>query len=261
MSEPVDTVTDRILAVDGLVNVRDLGGLSTTTGGRVRTGRVIRSDNLRGLSPTGAAALMDDYGIRLVVDLRTVEECEREGISPLTGPGHQYVNLPLVPQSAITEDQIAAGFPTNLVDDYLAHLQVSPLSIVAALGLLADPANLPAVVHCTAGKDRTGVVVAILLDLLGVPAEEIVADYAATAPAMEIVLARIQASPFFKSTGLADAPAWIFEAKPETMRRYLELLHERFGGGEAWALAHGLEPTVPGRLRAALVTAAVPTSD
>src|SRR5438874_453262 len=82
----------------------------------------------------------------------------------------------------------------------------------AGLELLSEDETLPAVVHCTAGKDRTGVLVALLLDLLGVAREQIVADYAATTDNMPGILDRIRSSSFFQGNGLAAAPAWIFES-------------------------------------------------
>lgn len=243
----------RNLQVGGLVNVRDLGGLPTRDGRRIAAGRLVRSDSLGTLTDDGVKVLTRQLGVRQVVDLRTPEECRREGISPLGLLGVRYRNVPLTPQSALTEDDVAAGKATNLRDDYLAHLDVSGLVLIEGFELLTDEDALPAVVHCTAGKDRTGIFVALLLDLLGVDREAIVTDYAATAPNMATVLDRIRSSPFFRSNGLATAPSWIFAAEPETMDAFLEVVDDRFGGAAAWAAQAGARPSLVADLHAALL--------
>jgi protein-tyrosine phosphatase len=243
----------RALAVDGLLNARDLGGLSTPDGRRVRPGRVVRSDNLRGLTDDGAVTLVRDVAPSLVIDLRTEQECAREGRGLSAVEHVRYVNLPLQPKAALNPEQVAAGLATNLFDDYLLQARDNRAPLLAALELLAREDALPAVVHCTAGKDRTGVLVALLLDLLGVEREQIVADYAATTENMPGILARIRSSTFFQGNGLAGAPSWIFESDPATMRSFLAYLDQEFGGAEGWAVAGGLSPATVTALRDALL--------
>lgn len=243
----------RTLAMGGLVNVRDLGGLPTVDGRQVAARRIIRSDNLVGLDEAGVEAMLEDLGIRLIVDLRTARECEREGGPPRGLRDVRYVNRPLEPQGAINAEDVAAGKATNLLDDYLAHLRVSGQILLDSFEILAGPDSLPAVVHCTAGKDRTGIFVALLLDLLGVEPEAIVADYAATAPNMAEILNRIRASEFFRETGLATAPDWIFEAPPETMRAFLQRLRDEHGGAVTWARKLGMRRETMTALRTALL--------
>jgi protein-tyrosine phosphatase len=245
----------RALVVDGLLNVRDLGGLTTPDGRRVRPGRIVRSDNLRGLTDEGAVTLVRDLAPRLVVDLRTEAECAREGRGLAEVAHVRYVNLPLQPKAALNPEQVAAGLATNLFDDYVLQIRDNGAPLLAALELLSDGEALPAVVHCTAGKDRTGVLVALLLDLLGVAREQIVADYAATTDNMPGILARIRSSSFFQGNGLAAAPEWIFESTPETMRAFLAWLDEEHGGTERWATGNGLSPSAVARLRANLLEA------
>jgi protein-tyrosine phosphatase len=243
----------RALVVDGLLNVRDLGGLTTPGGRRVRPGRIVRSDNLRGLTDDGAVTLVRDLAPQLVVDLRTEAECAREGRGLANVAHVRYVNLPLQPKAALSPEQVAAGLATNLFDDYVLQIRDNSAPLLAALELLSEDETLPAVVHCTAGKDRTGVLVALLLDLLGVAREQIVADYAATTDNMPGILDRIRSSSFFQGNGLAAAPAWIFESTPETMRDFLSWLDEEHGGTERWATANGLSPAAVERLRANLL--------
>jgi protein tyrosine/serine phosphatase len=252
----VDGPQTEQLAIGGLVNFRDLGGLRTSDGRQVAAGRLLRSDNLLGLNHEGVDTILSDLRPKLIIDLRTQEECRREGGPPPALDSVRYVNRPLEPQGALTEEDAAAGKATNLVDDYVAHLRISGHVLVSAFAYLTDTDNLPAVVHCTAGKDRTGIFVALLLDLLGVRREEIVADYAATAPNMAAVVERIRASPFFRENGLADAPPWIFEAKPETMRTFLELVDRDYGGTVRWAVTQGMSEELIERLRGELLVRA-----
>ena len=152
----------------------------------------------------------------------------------------RYVNLPLQPKAALSPEQVAQGLATNLYDDYVLQVRDNGAQLLAGLELLAEDGALPAVVHCTAGKDRTGVLVALLLDLLGVEREAVVADYAETTANMPGILARIRESPYFRSNGLAAAPDWIFSSEPATMRDFLAFMDAELGGTAHWAASSGL---------------------
>lgn len=243
----------RAITVPGLLNVRDLGGLTTAHGQRVRSGHVIRSDNLRGMTDQGASSFFRTFRPRLVIDLRTEDECAREGRGLAHVPELRYVNVALQPKAAISPEQVAAGLATNLYDDYRLQIRDNGQLLLHGLDLLSREDHLPAVVHCTAGKDRTGVLVALLLDLLGVRREQVVADYTETTKNMPAVLDRIRASPYFRSTGLTVAPDWLFCAEPETMAKFLAWLDDTHGGSERWARAGGLSGKAVARLRANLL--------
>lgn len=227
------------LRIDGLVNARDLGGLRTRDGRTIRSRQVIRSDNPKALTDQGQRDLSDLVAPALIVDLRMTLEVAREGYTIAHDPV-RVVNLPMLPQSGVNQEQIDAGAADNLVEDYMRQIDVNAGSVVEALRLIADPANRPVVLHCTAGKDRTGIVVAMLLDILGVDHEVIVADYHVTTANMAPILERIRSAQVFQDNGLADAPMWIFESHPETMRDFLARMTATHGGAEAWALANGL---------------------
>lgn len=236
------------LQIDGLVNVRDLGGLQVQDGRVIRSRQVIRSDNPKGMTEQGQLDLSEEVAPALVVDLRMLLEVTHEGYVI----GHEsarMVHLPMIPQSGITPEQIEAGGADNLVDDYLRQIETNAPSIIEALRLMADPQNRPLVVHCTAGKDRTGVVIAMLLDILGVSHENIVADYHVTTTNMAPIIERIRSAQVFKDNGLAGAPDWIFASEPDTMREFLARMTSNYGSAEEWARAKGLDASDINSLR------------
>ncbi len=239
-------------SIDGLHNARDLGGHPTKDGRTVRSVQVIRSDNLIGLTDQGEADLIRLVAPRTVVDLRMVSETDALGYE-LSDATVSVLKRPMTPQSGATPEQLAAGGADNLVDDYLRQVEVNADSIVATLQLIADPANRPVIIHCTAGKDRTGIVTALLLSILGVDDDDIVADYHVTTVNMAPIIDRIRAATVYRDNGLAAAPQWIFESEPQTMRSFLAELEVRYGSAENWALAKGLSPETVAALRESLL--------
>lgn len=227
-------VMNRDVLLDGGLNVRDLGGLPTTDGRQVRPQRVLRSASLAGLTE-GDVATLQRWGLRTVIDLRGEAEAERDGRGPLAGTDVAYRNLPVVGARSVRLDQ-APDLQGSLLSHYVTYLQTSADVIVDVLRLLIDTA--PAVVHCAAGKDRTGVVVAVTLDALGVQREEIVADYAATAANMPRVRAQLAASATTQELGAV--PDWVLTALPETVVGLLAHL-DSLGGTAVWLQQHGLD--------------------
>jgi protein tyrosine/serine phosphatase len=173
----------RDLVWDGCQNVRDLGGHPTEDGRETRFGRVVRADLIRRLSDDGWATLTE-YGVRTIVDLRHEEELEAD-------PPHELPvaveHVPLFPDPASARwPEIEAlgrragpGAPWIRVV-YGELLARFPERMAAAVSAVARAPDAGVVVHCMAGKDRTGLVTAVLLSLAGVPREEIGTDYAVT---------------------------------------------------------------------------------
>jgi protein tyrosine/serine phosphatase len=164
---------DRRLTWDGCFNVRDLGGLPTADGRLIRPGALVRSDKVGGLSADGWASLVG-HGVRTIVDLRDPSEHQPD-IAPRP--------LDLMTVSSPLEDQSDTVFwaqyrslsSTPLY--YRPFLERFPRRIVAALAAIAEAPPGGVLVHCAAGRDRTGMVTLVLLALLGVAPEAIVADY------------------------------------------------------------------------------------
>jgi protein tyrosine/serine phosphatase len=271
------TRTGRWVRLDGTTNTRDLGGLPTTDGGRTATGRVLRSDNLQTLSDDDVRRLVGDIGLREVIDLRTTAEILLEGRGPLRDVpevthrhfslllerGHhtdvfaveedEPLDLPegwvesLLPRQAAEHDR---GEPPG-VRAYLGYLDDRGDAVVAALRALAAGGPGAAIVHCAAGKDRTGVVVALALAVAGVGHEAIVEDYAMTAEIIDALVAKLAASPTY-AEDMERRDVASHTPRADTMDRVLTLLDERFGSPMNWLDAHGFGPEEQVRLRARL---------
>jgi protein-tyrosine phosphatase len=182
-----------VLAWDGLLNVRDLGGHPTEDGGETLRGAVVRADSVRRLSDGGWAALVD-YGVQTIVDLRFQEELEAD--PPLDLPV-DVEHVPLLPGFDAPDWVEIHALVDGAVDDasaqsasYLAFLERFGPQFAAAIRAIADAPPGGVLVHCQGGKDRTGLVVALLLRLSGVPVEEIAADYALSEANLRPVLER-----------------------------------------------------------------------
>ena len=252
------------LELEGAVNARDVGGLPLRDGGSVAAGRLVRADNLQSLTDADVRLLVDDLGLHTVVDLRTGVEVELEGPGPLVGRV-DVVHRSLYPETGGQTDIDAenARLPWTLeapqedqgetltVQVYLAYLRHRPDSIVAALRSIAEAREGAVVVHCAAGKDRTGVVVALALEVAGVQRPAIVDDYLATRERIEAIVRRLASSPTYRDEMRLDDPM-SHAPKPGTMERVLELLDERHGGPLEWLASHGFGPDEQAALRARL---------
>lgn len=233
----------RLVALEGAYNFRDLGGYPAVGGRLTRWGLLYRSDTLHELTP-GDVAHLRRRGLRTVVDLRTERELATTGRGPLAPEPVAFRHLAVVREGegrSAEGEALAAPAPVgdDLAERYLWYLDVGRSALVEALGLLGHPAHYPLVFHCAAGKDRTGVLAALVLGILGVPADVIVADYVITAERLELIMDRYRADPGVAER-MARVPASRFGVESSTMERFLEGLEERHGGARAWALGAGV---------------------
>jgi protein-tyrosine phosphatase len=273
------TRTGRWVRLDGTTNTRDLGGLPTTDGGRTVPGRILRSDNLQTLSRDDVRRLVDEIGLRQVIDLRTTAEILLEGRGPLRDvPEVTHLHFSLLPErghhtdvfAVEEEDDPRAGLPAGwaesllprqvaahdegeppAVRSYLGYLGQRADNVVAALRALTAAGDGASVVHCAAGKDRTGVVCALALAVAGVPHDEIVADYGMTADVIDALVAKLAASPTY-AEDMVTRDVASHTPRAETMDRVLTLLDERHGGPAGWLDAHGFGDYQQAALRARL---------
>jgi len=240
----------RWIALDGAANTR-----------AVVPGVLLRSDNLQSLTARDVRLLVEQEALQVVLDLRTELEVELEGPGPITRePRVRIEHRSLYPRSGGNTDLDAGSVnlwppsgPSDWPDEprvvqaYLSYLTARPDSIVASIRAIA---NAPGAVlaHCAAGKDRTGVVVALALDAARVDRNVIVRDYLATAERIDAIMARLVSSPTYRSELEGHDPR-AHAPIPGTLERVFELLDEGFGGSTAWLSAHGLSNTELERLR------------
>lgn len=225
----------RLLPLVGAYNFRDLGGYRTTDGRLTRWGQLFRSDTLSGLTEADLEILRE-IGLAAVIDLRSAKEVQRSGRGRMeTEPAH-YLHASILEKGG---DGASSMTQKHLAERYLWFLEVGRDALVDALMLIGNPSKRPLVFHCEVGKDRTGVLAALVLDILRVEPEIIVDDYVLTASRMELILARIRDEPN-GAKRMAELPEFVLQAEAATMQTFLDLLHEQHGGGREWALAAGV---------------------
>lgn len=247
---------ERFLAIDGCFNFRDLGGYRTEDGRTVRWRRLYRSDQLHRISVAGSMTFRE-LGIVTVLDLRSRREVEEGRWRPPPGWSGRWVNIPLLAETpdwrtADPEELAADDFVTN---HYLHIATVGAAGLRDSVETLVQPGGLPAVFHCAAGKDRTGVLAALVLRLLGVRAEDIADDYALS----ELATARWERA---LGNGLpADDNVTTWPYIPPVMHRsdrrsvltFLRYLDQGFGSIGHFAAHLGIGAATIRRLRSALL--------
>jgi protein tyrosine/serine phosphatase len=217
------------------LNARDLGGLPTASGRRIRTRALIRSDRLDRLSPAGIGALRA-YGVGRIIDLRSATEVQ-------TAPGPFAADPLLVHEPFI--DEVAdlrrnRATETSLVQIYKGSLDRNGSRIAAGLAAVANAPEGGVVIHCHAGKDRTGVLVALLLAAVGVPMEEIAADYAITG---ENLRSRHQAELLAAADEVTrENLRRLHSSHPENICEALAHLNHRYGGTLRYLATIGVTP-------------------
>jgi protein tyrosine/serine phosphatase len=231
----------RVLDWDGCFNVRDLGGLPLADGGETRRGVLVRSDSVRKLSDEGWRSL-EAHGIERIVDLRWPEELAED---PPRDVALEVAHVSLFgtydPEfEDDLEDYMAANDPAGYwASSYTAVLEAHGPEVARALAAVAD-AGGPVCFHCAGGKDRTGIVAALVLRLAGVPVEEVGADYALSAALLAKEPPR--ANPSARWTFMQHTP-------PEAMQRALEHLERTYGSVAGYLRACGLDDARIERLR------------
>jgi protein-tyrosine phosphatase len=246
-------VTERRLVWDGCVNVRDLGG-HPTPAGETRFRSVVRADALDRLSDAGWQALAG-YGIRRVVDLRTAGE--RDG-GPPEGLELEVVHVSVLPElewegwAAI--DELADRAPDSVSATQVVYQEFLERFAEGFARAVREVANAPAggvLVHCKGGKDRTGLVAALLLRLAGVPLEDIGLDYSLSRQNLGAYLDEwIDAA---QDEEQRARRARISESPAESMVRVLQELERRHGDVAGYLRAAGLDDATIERARSRLV--------
>ncbi|KPM57135.1 protein tyrosine phosphatase [Frankia sp. CcI49] len=242
----------------GADNTRDLGGMPTSSGRLTRHGVLLRSDTLQELTPADVVRLRQTFGLRTVLDLRAEEEVAHEGRGPLEFESVAYHHLSFLPgQWVMPGDPRHAAIVVDLdsaarVERYLGYLRLAGDAAARAVRLLAQPTTGPALFHCAAGKDRTGVLAALVLDIVGVDRESIISDYTLTNERIALVDARLARRPSYRRPDNAIT-ADSLSCRPEVMRGFLDAVDRIWGGPTAWALHAGVTEADLHSLRTRLV--------
>lgn len=240
---------ERRVPLAGSFNFRDLGGRRTRAGREVRRGRLFRSDALHRLTAEDLVRLQS-LGIATIVDLRTSIELEQTGLGLLhadEGTTHRHVPYwEVKADSNIPQDSAAL---TNL---YAGMVDNPGACLADVFSILADERSYPAVVHCAVGKDRTGLVSAVILRTLGVPDDEIIADYAESDANLGGHVADLRRDGL--SADYDAIPPHLLRAEPETLASALAHLDRRHPSIEAYLSANGVAAAHVERVRHMLLS-------
>lgn len=246
---------ERFLAIDGCFNFRDLGGYRVADGRTVHWRTLYRSDSLHRISAAGSATFRE-LGIVTVVDLRIPFEIEEGRWQPPPGWSGHWIHIPLMtePPDWATADPAQLETDTFAADHYLHIATVGATALREAIEALARPAALPAVFHCAAGKDRTGVLAALVLRLLGVRVEDIADDYALSA----VATARWERAlrngrPNDTELAWPYLPPTIRRSDSRTVLTFMRYLDRDYGSVEGFATHLGIAPSTVQRFRSVLL--------
>ena len=175
----INDYSDRHHPFEGCFNFRDIGGYPTTNGCRVRWGRYFRAGRQDRMTAEDLEKVKE-LGIATQIDLRKPDEVREQGRGPLEGMGATYYNIAVIPEGGTDQLSRVVGDTGISGKRYLAYLEFGPESWIRMFEIFEQASSQPIVLHCTAGKDRTGVSTAFLLSVLGVDRTLIEADYILT---------------------------------------------------------------------------------
>jgi protein-tyrosine phosphatase len=233
----------RRLAVTGAYNVRDLGGYPTAGGGKVRYRRFLRADSLHNLTSSDVELLLG-YGVRTVIDLREPEEAAHE---PGKLHGIPGVTVHQVPVLAALAPALGGVLPTNLAETYLLCIRHCTTALRTVFELMGKAPEGGVLFHCAVGKDRTGIVAALLLELAGVPRAPILDDYAASGVFLQPLVERLVGQ-YAQDPATGVHPDFLI-CDPRNMERLLDALEGEHGGAEGYLRGIGIHEETIVRLR------------
>ncbi len=238
---------DRIVPFAGVLNFRDLGGYRTLDGRTTRWGRLFRSNALHDLTREDLV-LFRRLGVASVVDLRSSAEVARTGRGLLELESLRFVNSPVLSDFEADEPRDESIIDASYLSRrYLQYLDLGAPAFVVAIEEMSVPENYPLVFNCFLGKDRTGVLAALVLSCLGVERDAIVEDYAITDERVRLIMDKLRQDPHQREAVDQTDPT-LLAAHEATMSSFLSDVDHRFGGARAWVEAAGVAPALIERL-------------
>ena len=245
-----DVTPDRFIALQGPLNFRDLGGYATRDGRKVRWRKIFRSDGIHTMTAEDVEHVYGKLGVVSRIDLRTEREVKRAGPGPTVPPSVQYHHLPFIQwqtgNATGKEDPV-----TRNRDMYLRIIRDSGGQLAKAVTTFAADEGLPAVFHCSAGKDRAGICAAMVLGLLAVDEQVIMDDYFLTFKNVDAIMQRIGALP--GNEHMQRIRPEFFHPQPKAMEAVLTELREVHGGVENYVKSHGVSDATLAQLRRSLL--------
>jgi protein-tyrosine phosphatase len=252
---PTTSTPSRSVALTGVFNFRDLGGYAVADGRTIRWRTLFRADGLDRLTPADVEVLRP-FGLRTVVDLRMAHELEERGRFPVDDYPVTFHNLSVLDKTWDREQAAASPQPPAefLHERYTEMLLEAGPRYAQAVRLLAAADAMPAVFHCAAGKDRTGLLAMLVLGALGVAHDDIVEDYALTSTTMEAFRAAAADDPAV-AEGLAQIPQIFFAADPVAMSTVLGDIEAAHGSVRSYVQTIGVDDAALAELERQLLTA------
>ncbi|BCH21210.1 tyrosine-protein phosphatase [Mesorhizobium sp. L-8-3] len=243
---------DRLLRLQGAHNIRDLGGYAVADGNETKWRAALRGDGLARLSAGDRAMLLGE-GLRTVIDLRSRHERQAEP-NPFEGhPNVWFHNIPLFGALAPIEAAKGAVGRFDMAARYREAIDHCQDQIAQVISTIASADDGVVLFHCSAGKDRTGIIAALLLSLAGVDDDTIVEDYVLTAAVAAPLLERLRAEAIGRG-GSAELVDSFLTSEPETMRGLLTHIAQAHGGTAAYLSAIGLDPSILATLKRRLTS-------
>jgi protein-tyrosine phosphatase len=231
----------RVLPLESAFNVRDLGHLPVRGRRSTRCGLLFRADSLDWLTPADRHLLFDELGVGTVIDLRTRREAGGDGLSDARlFPAVRVLSIPLIPDEEMEVEPFPVGDPSAVAEHYLGYLDGGgreARSVVEAIAESID-SGTPVLFHCAAGRDRTGVVAALVLLIVGVTRQGVVADYLESNRFAAELTRRLSRNPMYRHHERLDTSATKVDRR--AIVRFIQLLDERYGGARKWAHSVGI---------------------
>ena len=240
----------REIKFDKIINCRDLGGYKTEGGRTVAWRRLFRSGYVHPATVSDLQRLKEELKLTSVINLRGNKAGQQKEVSLLDNAGIKYFNTPFF---SYQQEELTYDF-NNMGEAFLFRIRHQEYAkpIIAALAIIADPKNLPLLFHCGAGKDRSGLVAAFILGVLGVADDDITADYILSAPYMRDLIANMMNDPNTPEEE-KNLPAYTWEATAESMAVFLTGLKREFGSARGYLEMNGADKSLFQRLEKALL--------
>ena len=233
------------LPLTGAYNVRDLGGYPVQEGKTTKYKSFLRADSLANLTGDDRKYLYD-YGVRLVIDLRAEAETQRNP-DAVDRQVMEYMNIPLLDN--VQSSFLQGKMPSDMSEMYIRLVEDSKTTLAAIFRKLAGAEGC-ALYHCTAGKDRTGIVTMLLLKLAGVDDKSIIDDYSVTEKYMQPVF--LEQQKMIQSAGI-EVPDFVFQSKSSFMQKLMQYMYRHYETAEDYLLQAGLSAHTVEQLKGKLV--------